>query len=103
MEIPGVGSAAAAAVIPGKAFAAFFSRIDIAAFECVYDIGSQDPVFHVAQQELFISHELMTRIKVSPGCHSKILRSASAAAESLVDAGTAGQIDHEMEKCKFIS
>ena len=42
----------------------------------------------------------MTGIEVSPGCDGKIFRSAAAAAESLVDAGAAAQIDHEMEECK---
>ena len=103
VEIVGIGGASAAAVKPGKTFPAFFFCIHIAALKGIPDIRPGNSCLYIAHTEIFISHKLMTGIKIPPGGHCKVLCAGAAAGKPLCHTGPSLQINHKMEEGKGIS
>src|SRR5699024_3589487 len=87
-EVIGIGRAAAAAVKPGEAFLAFLFCINVAVFKLSADIWLDNAFVHIAQQELFLPHELVTGIEIAPGRYRQILRTGTAAGQPLVHTGS---------------
>ena len=75
VEIVGIGSTSPAAIVPGKAFFTLGSGINIALLEHLSDVISLDALKDIAHDKVFITHELMTWIKISPGRHAQIFTS----------------------------
>ena len=69
-----VGCTSAAAVELGEAVGTFLVGVYVAALELVADRVVGDAVVNVSQQELFVSHELMTWIEVAGWSHCHVFR-----------------------------
>ena len=73
MEVVGIGCAAAAAVESREAVSALFFCVDITELELIPDIGPGDAGVYIAHQELFLTYELVARIKISPRGNCQVL------------------------------
>ena len=90
MEGKCVRGTSTAAEEPGEAFLTFILGVYVVAFEFIHQVGIPDSLPHIAQEESFISHELMTGIQVTPRSYRQVLGSGSASGQPLVNTGPTG-------------
>ena len=68
--------------------------VDVAVGKLLLCLPVGDALPDVAQLEGLLADELVAGVQVAPGGHRHVLRAAAAAGNPLVNAGTAGQVDH---------
>ena len=96
----GIGRAAAGAVQPGPAVAAFLPRVDVAGGKLGLRGGVGHPLGHAAQAVPLLPHKLVAGVQIPPRGHGHILGARAAARDALVDTGPALQVDHIVVKGK---
>ena len=66
---------AAAAVEPGKTVFTVRFRIDVTSSKVFYDFRLCDSLVYITHKVLFLTHKLVTWIKISPRSNSQVLGS----------------------------
>ena len=77
--VVGVGSAAAAAIKPGKAVFTFLMSVNVAELEFVTDLLVSYAGEYISQQEAWFAYELMAGVEIPAGSDGHVFRSYAAA------------------------
>ena len=103
VELVRICHTAATAVKPCKAGLTALFRVNAASAKFFRNLRFHNALIDISHEELFLTYKLMTRVQISPRCHSQVFGSGSTSGKTLRHTRTSFEVDHKVEEIESSS